>query len=294
MTVCGGVRSARLPRCPVVWAPSTDPLVGHVCPPVDGAQPERQMQPMTFQLYDETEEGKHPLSGLGRAACLLMAGSVFATALPFNALTTSANAAPRVPQGAMRRGPLLSLHASKGPAIWHPGSRWAPPFSYWPPVSSGLLPDPMVPGTTVPTPVNVVGTAPQGTVPVNASGEPNVQPPAPPPAAPVTAPAPATPAPSPAPVRRAPEVPAPAPSSDTMPNASTFACIRRHESHDNYQDDTGNGYYGAYQFSLSTWRSVGGEGLPSDASPAEQDRRAVMLEQRDGWSQWSTARRCGV
>ena len=34
---------------------------------------------------------------------------------------------------------------------------------------------------------------------------------------------------------------------------------------------------GKYQFLPSTWASVGGEGLPQDASPAEQDRLAVKL-----------------
>lgn len=41
--------------------------------------------------------------------------------------------------------------------------------------------------------------------------------------------------------------------------------------------NTGNGYYGTFQFTLSTWRSVGGEGLPSDASYEEQKARAAEL-----------------
>lgn len=75
----------------------------------------------------------------------------------------------------------------------------------------------------------------------------------------------------------------------------TWACIRQHESGGNYAINTGNGYYGAYQFSLSTWRSVGGTGLPSQASPAEQDMRAQILQARDGWAPWpQTSRMCGV
>jgi uncharacterized protein YabE (DUF348 family) len=46
------------------------------------------------------------------------------------------------------------------------------------------------------------------------------------------------------------------------------------------------GYYGLYQFSLSTWRSVGGTGNPIDASPAEQLLRAKLLYQRGGAGQW--------
>ena len=45
-------------------------------------------------------------------------------------------------------------------------------------------------------------------------------------------------------------------------------------------------YYGKYQFSLTTWRSVGGKGNPVDASEAEQDRRAAKLLARDGTKPW--------
>jgi len=37
------------------------------------------------------------------------------------------------------------------------------------------------------------------------------------------------------------------------------------------------GYYGLYQFSRQTWASVGGTGLPSEASAAEQTYRAQLL-----------------
>lgn len=45
-------------------------------------------------------------------------------------------------------------------------------------------------------------------------------------------------------------------------------------------------YYGLYQFSLSTWRAQGGSGLPSDASPAEQTKRAQILYGKSGASPW--------
>jgi hypothetical protein len=45
-------------------------------------------------------------------------------------------------------------------------------------------------------------------------------------------------------------------------------------------------YYGKYQFSRTTWRSVGGRGNPADASEAEQDRRAAKLLARDGTKPW--------
>ena len=72
------------------------------------------------------------------------------------------------------------------------------------------------------------------------------------------------------------------------------ACIRSHEGA--WTSNTGNGYFGAYQFLLSTWASVGGRGLPSDASPDEQTFRAHLVWLRDGgsWSEWGTRGLCGV
>lgn len=45
-------------------------------------------------------------------------------------------------------------------------------------------------------------------------------------------------------------------------------------------------YYGKYQFSADTWQSVGGKGLPTAASEAEQDYRAALLYDRSGPGQW--------
>ncbi|WP_159941542.1 MULTISPECIES: G5 domain-containing protein [unclassified Nocardiopsis] len=49
------------------------------------------------------------------------------------------------------------------------------------------------------------------------------------------------------------------------------------------------GYYGLHQFSTTTWQAMGGSGLPSDATPAEQTRRAQRPYDSVGgdWrSQW--------
>lgn len=54
------------------------------------------------------------------------------------------------------------------------------------------------------------------------------------------------------------------------------------------------GYYGLYQFSLATWQSTGGSGLPSEASPDEQTMRAKKLYTMVGgrWQgQWP---QCGI
>ena len=65
-----------------------------------------------------------------------------------------------------------------------------------------------------------------------------------------------------------------------------FARLRACESGGNYSINTGNGYYGAYQFNLGTWRSVGGSGYPHQASPATQDALAAKLQSQRGWSPW--------
>lgn len=46
------------------------------------------------------------------------------------------------------------------------------------------------------------------------------------------------------------------------------------------------GYYGLYQFSLSTWRSVGGTGNPVNATAQEQTYRAKLLYRKSGSGQW--------
>jgi hypothetical protein len=58
------------------------------------------------------------------------------------------------------------------------------------------------------------------------------------------------------------------------------------ESGGNPAADTGNGFYGKYQFDLQTWQSVGGTGNPARASEAEQDRRAAALYDAAGPSPW--------
>lgn len=85
-----------------------------------------------------------------------------------------------------------------------------------------------------------------------------------------------------------------APAVVSGDDAAIWAAIAQCESGGNPSINTGNGYYGMYQFSLPTWRSVGGSGLPSDASAEEQTMRARMLQQRSGWGQWGCAYRLGL
>lgn len=58
------------------------------------------------------------------------------------------------------------------------------------------------------------------------------------------------------------------------------------ESGGNPSTNTGNGFYGKYQFTQQTWAAVGGTGNPAAAPEAEQDRRAAMLLARAGAGQW--------
>jgi hypothetical protein len=68
--------------------------------------------------------------------------------------------------------------------------------------------------------------------------------------------------------------------------SAAFAAIRNCESSDDYSLNTGNGYYGAYQFSYGTWIGLGGTGLASNATPAEQDAAAYKLYLASGWAPW--------
>jgi len=87
-------------------------------------------------------------------------------------------------------------------------------------------------------------------------------------------------------VPAAPASAAPASSNTTSPAGGVWAQLRWCESRGDYAEDTGNGYFGAYQFSLSTWDELGLTGLPSQASQAVQDLAAQTLEARQGWRQW--------
>lgn len=73
---------------------------------------------------------------------------------------------------------------------------------------------------------------------------------------------------------------APVPSSSNL--GSWLSKLRQCESGGNYQTNTGNGYYGAYQFSLATWQRLGLSGLPSNAPPSVQDQAIVENTNRSG------------
>jgi resuscitation-promoting factor RpfA len=69
-------------------------------------------------------------------------------------------------------------------------------------------------------------------------------------------------------------------------SVENFEALRWCESGDDYALDTGNGYYGAYQFSPWTWWDLGYEGYPHEAPPGVQDDAAWLLQSLYGWGQW--------
>ena len=66
----------------------------------------------------------------------------------------------------------------------------------------------------------------------------------------------------------------------------TWRALAACESSGDWQADTGNGYYGGLQFSLQSWRYVGGSGYPHEATMAEQIHRAELLQDVQGWGAW--------
>lgn len=74
----------------------------------------------------------------------------------------------------------------------------------------------------------------------------------------------------------------------TGPN---WTALARCESGNNPRAVNPAGYYGLYQFSLSTWNAVGGRGNPIDATRMEQTKRAWILYRQSGPGPWPV---CGA
>lgn len=72
----------------------------------------------------------------------------------------------------------------------------------------------------------------------------------------------------------------------SFPTLAQWASLRNCESGGNYQDDTGNGYFGAYQADHGTWGGYGGYPNADDAPPAVQDEWARALYRLRGREPW--------
>ena len=82
---------------------------------------------------------------------------------------------------------------------------------------------------------------------------------------------------------------------DAAPTAGNWEALRWCESGNNYTINTGNGYYGAYQFSVETWWWLGYKGWPHQASPKVQDHAAMHLYEYSHWDAWpACSRRLGL
>ena len=99
-------------------------------------------------------------------------------------------------------------------------------------------------------------------------------------AVPVAAPAPAAAA-------------APAQPAATYSGNSVWDDLAQCESGGNWSINTGNGYYGGLQFSLSTWNGYGGAEFaeyPHEATRAEQITVAERLRAARGYQPWPACR----
>jgi hypothetical protein len=72
----------------------------------------------------------------------------------------------------------------------------------------------------------------------------------------------------------------------STPSGSVWDKLAQCESGGNWSINTGNGYYGGLQFSLSTWRAYGGSGMPNEASREQQIAIAKKLQADAGWGAW--------
>jgi uncharacterized protein YabE (DUF348 family) len=81
--------------------------------------------------------------------------------------------------------------------------------------------------------------------------------------------------------------PAPAPAANYASGSTVWDQLAECESGGNWAINTGNGYYGGLQFSLSTWQAYGGTGYPHEAS--RETQIAIATKVRDasgGYGAW--------
>lgn len=97
-----------------------------------------------------------------------------------------------------------------------------------------------------------------------------------------------------APVEAAPVIvqqTAPAVRAQKCAAGDIMYCIKMCESGGNYGTNTGNGYYGAYQYDTSTWNGYKGYKNANEAPPEVQDEKAKSDYARRGGSPWPTCSR---
>jgi len=74
----------------------------------------------------------------------------------------------------------------------------------------------------------------------------------------------------------------PAPTTNYASGGTVWDSIAQCESGGNWAANTGNGYYGGLQFTLSTWHAYGGSGYPNEASRETQIAVAERVRAAEG------------
>jgi hypothetical protein len=83
--------------------------------------------------------------------------------------------------------------------------------------------------------------------------------------------------------------------ASATPTADSLLRLRLCESGGTYNRNSGNGYYGAYQYAISSWGGYGGYAR-ADLAPAEvQDAKVMADIATRGWYPWpACARKIGM
>ena len=79
-------------------------------------------------------------------------------------------------------------------------------------------------------------------------------------------------------------------SSNTFSGSFSEALARLRSCEGSYTSNTGNGYYGTYQFDKRTWGKYGGYEVASDAPASVQDQKAWETYKARGWQPWPTCK----
>jgi uncharacterized protein YabE (DUF348 family) len=84
-------------------------------------------------------------------------------------------------------------------------------------------------------------------------------------------------------------------SAPSVSSGSVWDKIANCESGGNWSINTGNGFYGGLQFTLSTWHAYGGSGMPNHASRNRQIAVAKKVQASQGWGAWpACTRKLGI
>jgi LysM repeat protein len=80
--------------------------------------------------------------------------------------------------------------------------------------------------------------------------------------------------------------PRPQVAAPSVAGGSVWDSLAMCEAGGNWAINTGNGFYGGLQFTLSSWAAAGGSGYPHQASRDEQIMRGQILQSMQGWGAW--------